>query len=982
MPEFVQADHPIFIKFLETYYKHQEQDNEAYNVLTNLSQYRDIDDTTLAVLHRHIKSSMTDDFLSTLTASIDIRKLNKNVIDIYQHKGDEASFRALFRLMTNDEIEFYYPKYDMLRLSDSTYKIYDLIRITNNAVQEAATDLTSPTKASLITGATSGFTAGVNIVTPLVNNIYTFTLDTGGSGIFRAGELVTQTNSSTSTAASGTVFQYAPETSTLVVGNTTGPFNFAPTVGTLGNAIGTDSAASWVINIPTNTVTIEYELELENVSGTFTVGENITASGVTDSNHIEEVVKNIITSATLLSTGDNYIVGDTFPNLGVGIGIPGTITVADVVEKNPEAFVGNGTITVFYLENEGDTAYTEVKVDGTTQTKLTHYKVLGKILTMVVAPASGKLLELRFTDGPLSKIDINDAGLNMPDVTGTFDADDYLVTLVLTSGGSGTYTATETVLQQIDGASYKYGAGRNAKGVVVSWTAGTRTLVLKTIAQKFELLNESGSGNIIGQSSGASYTIDSLTATAELDSTSVFTRILELEVATDSDESNELTLEDEIGGLQYEIDGDDYYNECGLYLTGGTGVGQLRLITDYVASTFLLTLDSQFDITPDATTTFRIVPMINSKGYIVINTTNGATADAGDDIELETATDSNDPNRLVFEQSAEILLNVGSVGSTIGGAVDDQGQLSETSAYIQDSLFYQDFSYRITSGADKSSWISPVKNLVHPAGWEAFGNVLITNDVNSTSSVSSVFEAINDSTSENQYVLKSIITAIGSSGYMFDVIKHDLISAASVYDTIKGRDEAGSAISTFGKADEITIKMSSGGSGTYTVAEGVSQQDSANTYPVPQRARATVVSWDATNRLLVLDTILGRNAFASTTGTVGNIIGDDSAASYKAGFDFTYNTTYLAGKIDFAAPVEVDIIRRWTATVTVGTNFTHEETVTGSSSGATGIVSYWNTTPSPDEISIQGITGTFTAADTITGSTSATQATLDAPVTS
>lgn len=51
---------------------------------------------------------------------------------------------------------------------------------------------------------------------------------------------------------------------------------------------------------------------------------------------------------------------------------------------------------------------------------------------------------------------------------------------------------------------------------------------------------------------------------------------------------------------------DDYYNNMVLYLDGGTGSGQVRMITDYVGSTKVASVTPNWTTTPDSTTTFKV----------------------------------------------------------------------------------------------------------------------------------------------------------------------------------------------------------------------------------------------------------------------------------------------------------------------------------------------------------------------------------------
>lgn len=48
----------------------------------------------------------------------------------------------------------------------------------------------------------------------------------------------------------------------------------------------------------------------------------------------------------------------------------------------------------------------------------------------------------------------------------------------------------------------------------------------------------------------------------------------------------------------------DFYNSLYIKITGGTGSGQVRQVTDYVGSTLTITVDEQWDTSPDSTSTY------------------------------------------------------------------------------------------------------------------------------------------------------------------------------------------------------------------------------------------------------------------------------------------------------------------------------------------------------------------------------------------
>ena len=73
---------------------------------------------------------------------------------------------------------------------------------------------------------------------------------------------------------------------------------------------------------------------------------------------------------------------------------------------------------------------------------------------------------------------------------------------------------------------------------------------------------------------------------------------------------------------------------------------------------------------------------------------------------------------------------------------------------IQDSYYYQDFSYVVKVGAAIADWRAEIKKAVHPAGFAMFGEVSISNKVSTlmtvpvtgitsyTPTLASLFEAV------------------------------------------------------------------------------------------------------------------------------------------------------------------------------------------------------------------------------------------------
>jgi len=73
---------------------------------------------------------------------------------------------------------------------------------------------------------------------------------------------------------------------------------------------------------------------------------------------------------------------------------------------------------------------------------------------------------------------------------------------------------------------------------------------------------------------------------------------------------------------------------------------------------------------------------------------------------------------------------VGTIANTSGNFLNSEGQLSEVIIRIQDSYYYQDYSYVIKVGQSINEWRDAIKSTVHPAGWAVFGEVEVVGRAN------------------------------------------------------------------------------------------------------------------------------------------------------------------------------------------------------------------------------------------------------------
>lgn len=126
LPEFIKEDYSNFVDFIKEYYKFLEKSNDPNLVPFNLENYRDLDTVPEYILDK-IKQELMQDFDLDISKNIETgysanyRNLIKNIKEFYDSKGTENALRFLFRVLFDKEIEVYYPKLDILRLSDGKW---------------------------------------------------------------------------------------------------------------------------------------------------------------------------------------------------------------------------------------------------------------------------------------------------------------------------------------------------------------------------------------------------------------------------------------------------------------------------------------------------------------------------------------------------------------------------------------------------------------------------------------------------------------------------------------------------------------------------------------------------------------------------------------------------------------------------------------------------------------------------------------------
>jgi hypothetical protein len=118
LPRQLISDSAALIDFLKEYYRFLNQDDGPSQIINNIISNRDLDEAVesfIALIRRELGQSMVNDLVA------DKINLYKHITEFYNSRGSLDSFRTLFRLLFNTEIEISLPKEKILVASDGRW---------------------------------------------------------------------------------------------------------------------------------------------------------------------------------------------------------------------------------------------------------------------------------------------------------------------------------------------------------------------------------------------------------------------------------------------------------------------------------------------------------------------------------------------------------------------------------------------------------------------------------------------------------------------------------------------------------------------------------------------------------------------------------------------------------------------------------------------------------------------------------------------
>ena len=124
--------------------------------------------------------------------------------------------------------------------------------------------------------------------------------------------------------------------------------------------------------------------------------------------------------------------------------------------------------------------------------------------------------------------------------------------------------------------------------------------------------------------------------------------------------------------------------------------------------------------------TGQVISWDSSRGLLRLKNVTGAFTGH----ETMTGSLSTTTGLMAKSDTATATVDVVAVSASEGRYVSEDGHLSETTMKIQDSLYYQDFSYVIKVGRTIDEWRDSFKKTMHPAGFYFTGQVNIESQLN------------------------------------------------------------------------------------------------------------------------------------------------------------------------------------------------------------------------------------------------------------
>ena len=710
LPEFIRADYDTFVAFVEAYYEYLEQTNKSTDFGRNLLNYFDVD-STLTDFEEYFRRK----FLQSIPAETLANKafLVKHIRDFWRTKGTEKAYRFLFRALYGEEIEIFYPKDNILRLSAGKWVERQSIRFLTDFYHLATGDGTTKVFRLFEIASTTNLEVYVNSVLQTSNcttangytispneSIVTFNTAPANNSIiklnFTSSNIINKVNKSDGTQV---VLSFTGETS-----------------GATALSENAEEIIVGLLNVN--------EIFISNISKgvSFIQGENVTGKYFyEDTNYLTLYFKtlSVLKEINVVSGGASYNIGDAVPIVGGNPEAPASAIINEVysalisrilIVRGGAGFKSGSDVVITTTPNTGLTMAIST-VDSTGSIHPNTINVNSDIISLYEGktitdadygfPATviptGENSATRIVDalsyasitglGPISNVQILTSTFEFASLP-TLNAVGHELSFETPSGGSGwgAYARVASLHTSNNGIKTVQFApprltGRanvTASGVTLVGT-GTAFDTELRIGDKIELSNQTRFINAISSATSANVNVQ-WTATTSNASIGIYDRTY-------------------IGGELYE-----QHLLPTITVTTATGNSAILLSEAIYGDGESLLADAEFDpgqirsiLLTNPGSQYETVPTINLTGL-------------GNGLANAVAT-------LLSSQF------------TYEGKFTTTDGLLSSDRRIQDRDYYQNYSYVIQSQTDFNKYSQVLKDLIHPSGTRMFAEYMIQKTV-------------------------------------------------------------------------------------------------------------------------------------------------------------------------------------------------------------------------------------------------------------
>ena len=684
--------------------------NPVQNVM-QLLDYMDVDQTIDAFFTQFKKAFMRT-IPDSLATGINKRNLLKNIKDLYRAKGTKKGHQLFFRILLNEDADLYYPTKDMLRVSDGNWSDDTILRVyaTNSTIlMEDASDSAGEIFILMEDGSqiiNEENVSGIDDLTKLTGQTITqaavtdFSILSGGAYFNQGFSVIGK-----ATAVVDSVFQYqlSGETITEFVlnpGSVDGTFVSGHTISGADNTNDnlTIRAKSDSIVASANTSASDYQ-----TSQYFTTADSVTITSDTGNDasaSITSVTTGTIEEIIVDAGGTGYEIGDQL----VVTNTSGTALAGEISIVNGGIIPEDGTLTGQFrvtLEDGTTGAPGEILLEESIFTYDTSTGVfnIGEVVTGLTSGATGTVIKVQ-TD----------------------------VNKVFYKAGSGTFTLGET----LKGGTSSYKA-RILTNTVDNYVSNEDDIGMES-TDRFIFEGETVRGDTYD---GSVIVQERATGTRDITDVRVTTigygySDLPTITITSSQGTN--------GSVKAKGKGVGDIASINIINQGTHYSDQESLLFD-TTSNFLTTLISGAFTLDETVTglasgaTARFKAQDNATGIIKMDQLSATPFQAN---EVILGAGSGKTALVNSYVETNIPGKVGAVVDRSGKFVNEDGFISDSSKKIQDSYYYQDYSYVVKTATSIANWRDDLLSTVHPGGWAVFGQVDIASRLSQLANITSI----------------------------------------------------------------------------------------------------------------------------------------------------------------------------------------------------------------------------------------------------